>query len=338
MTSEPAIKANSSEAHQFYQRGLAAARGGQKRVAEGLLIRAVRLDPQHERAWLWLSAVVEDPQQQAFCLEAVLGINPNNEPAQRGLRTLKEQKLLVGAAKPITGLSQPPADGAKPLHNDHQESWWITWRRRRRDISRARLLIWLFPLMLVGLAMGLNSMVAIAITPTAAPATVIAEPVAALSAPPTPTMVSILEAEPISVIEGLTISYLEAIAPLRTTLRDATLAYRNATSQPGGSVGYVVSTQHLYAVVQRAISDLDKLRPPRTLQQAHNDYRRGLELELEGLGAVLEFYSGYDVANANHAAQRFQEARAYIERATITFNAHSQHMAQLSSIGPNTAR
>nr|WP_139088619.1 hypothetical protein [Oscillochloris trichoides] len=214
----------------------------------------------------------------------------------------------------------------------------IGWRRRRHDMSRARLLIWLFPLILVGLAMSLNSMVAVAITPAAAPTTD-AQPVAALSvAAPTATMVSILEAEPLSVVESLTIFYLSALDPLRANLREATLAYRNATSQPGGSVGYVVSTQHLYAVVQRAITDLDKLRPPRTLQQAHNDYRRGLELELEGLGAVLEFYSGYDVANANRAAQRFQEARAYIERANATFSAYSQHMAQLSSIGPNTAR
>ncbi len=337
MTTEPAIQANRSEADEFYLRGRAAVRGGQKLVGKGLLIQAVKLDPQHEHAWLWLSAAVEDPQQRVFCLESVLGINPNNEPAQRGLHTLKTTHEQIGPAKPVPGLSQPLGDATKSVRNDQHDSWWVSWRRHGHEMSRARLLIWLFPLILVGLAMSLNGMVATAMTPVA-PTPLSSEPVATPTAPPTPTIIAILEAEPRSVIEGLTISYLGALDPLRATLRDATQAYRNATSQPGGSVGYVVSTQHLYAVVQHAIEDLDQLRPPRTLQQAHNDYRRGLELELEGLSAILEFYSGYDVANANRAAQRFQEARAYIERANASFSAHSQHMAQLSSVSPNTAR
>ncbi|NNJ10342.1 hypothetical protein EKD04_008375 [Chloroflexales bacterium ZM16-3] len=340
MTTETAIKANSSEAQQLYERGLAAARGGQKRVAAGLLTRSLQLDPHNERAWLWLSGVLEDPRQQAFCLQSALRINPANQHAQRGLHVLEERKLLDGGARPSPGLSQPAEVlAAEPAPSQQQESWWVSWRSRRRDISRARLLLWLFPLIAVGLAIALNRTIALAVEP-AAPTPVVAElPAAAMSAPPaTPTIEPILEAEPLSVVEGLTISYLGAVEPLRAGLREATTAYRNATSQPGGSVGYVAATQRLRATVQQAHDDIGRLRPPRTLQQAHDDYRRGLELEVEGLDAILEFYGGYNVANANRAAQRFQEARAYIDRASASFSARAQQIAQLSSVSPNTAR
>lgn len=340
MTTESAVKANISEAQRLYERGLAAARGGQKRVAAGLLTRSLQLDPHNERAWLWLSGVLEDPRQQAFCLQSVLRINPANQHAQRGLRVLEERQLLADGPQPSPGLGQTADELAveRPAAEAH-ESWWVGWRRRRRDISRARLLLWLFPLIAVGLAIVLNRTIALAVTPEQPTPAATAAPAAAVTlAPATPTVEPILEAEPLSVVEGLTISYLGAVEPLRANLREATTAYRSATSQPGGSVGAVAATQRLRATVQQALDDMGRLRPPRTLQQAHDDYRHGLQLEIEGLDAILEFYGGYDVANANRAAQRFQEARAYIERASASFSARAQQIAQLSSVSPNTAR
>jgi tetratricopeptide (TPR) repeat protein len=342
MTTESAVKADISEAQRLYQRGLAAARGGQKRVAAGLLTRSLQLDPHNELAWLWLSGVLDDPRQQAFCLQSALRINPANQHALRGLHVLEERNLLAGGAQPSPGLSQsqpieePVADRTP---SEPHESWWVSWRRRRRDISRARVLLWVFPLIAVGLAIILNRMIALAVTPVPPMPTAIVAPSAVSSAPPaTPTIEPILEAEPLSVIEGFTISYLGAVEPMRVGLRDATTAYRSATSQPGGSVGYVAATQRLRATVQQALDDMGHLHPPRTLQQAHDDYRKGLDLEIQGLDAILEFYGGYDVANANRAAQRFQEARAYIERASASFSARAQQLAQLSSVSPNTAR
>jgi tetratricopeptide (TPR) repeat protein len=343
MSLETAVKADISEAQRLYQRGLAAARGGQKRVAAGLLTRSLQLDPHNELAWLWLSGVLEDPRQQAFCLQAALRINPTNQHALRGLRVLEERKLLDGGAQPSPGLglsqSQPTEDLADRAPSAQHESWWVSWRRRRRDISRARVLLWVFPLIAVGLAIILNRMIALAVTP-APPAPVATVVLSAISSapPPTPTIEPILEAEPLSVVEGFTISYLGALGPMRAGLRAATTAYRSVTSQPGGSVGYVAATQRLRATVQQALDDMGHLRPPRTLQQAHDDYRKGLELETQGLDAILEFYGGYDVANANRAAQRFQESRAYIERASASFSARAQQLAQLSSVSPNTAR
>ena len=340
MTTEGTVKANINEAHRLYQRGLAAARGGQKRVATGLLTRSLRLDPHNELAWLWLSGVLEEPRQQAFCLQSVLRINPANQHALRGLQVLEDQKLIEGGAQPSPGLSQPIEEIATDQRSrEHHESWWVSWRRRRRDISRARLLIWIFPLIAVGFAIALNRMIALAVMPalptpveTAVPSEV------SIAPPPTPTIESILEAEPLSVVEGFTVSYLGAVEPMRASLQEATAAYRSATSQPGGSVGYVAATQRLRATVQQTLDAMGSLRPPRTLQQAHDDYRKGLELEIQGLDAFLEFYGGYHVANANRAAQYFQEARAYIERASASLSSRAQQLAQLSSVSPNTAR
>jgi tetratricopeptide (TPR) repeat protein len=340
MTTETAVKADISEAQRLFQRGLAAARGGQKRVAAGLLTRSLQLDPYNELAWLWLSGVLEDPRQQAFCLQSALRINPANQHALRGLRVLEERKLIEGGAQASPGLSQPadePAVDRTP--SEPHESWWVSWRRSRRDMSRARLLLWVLPLIAVGLAIALNRIIALAVTPAPlAPVATAIPSIISSAPPPTPTIEPILEAEPLSVVEGFTISYLGAVEPMRASLREATATYRSVTGQPGGSVGYVAATQRLRAKVQQALDDMGGLRPPRILQQAHDDYRKGLELEIQGLDAILEFYGGYDVANANRAAQRFQEARAYIERASASFSARAQQLAQLSSVSPNTAR
>ncbi|GAB4433363.1 MAG: hypothetical protein OHK0015_22010 [Chloroflexi bacterium OHK40] len=340
-TSEAAVKANSSEAQRLCLRGVAAARAGQKRLAAGLLTRSVQLDPRQEQAWLWLSGVLDDPEQQAFCLNAVLKLNPQSQPAQRGLQLLEERRRLNGAARSASGHALPEV-AAVPAEETRQEPWWVGWRRSRREMSRARLLLWAFPLVLVCLALVLYESFALAVGRVQAP--VAAPPEVAYSAPPPPVPTRpafepILEAEPLAVVESLTVGYLSALEPVRVELREATAAYRQVTSQPGGaSVGHVAATQRLRSTVESAISTLGELRPPRTLQQAHNDYRRGLELEREGLDALLEFYGSYEVANANRAAQRFQEARAYIERAQAAFAGQARQLAELSAMGPQTAR
>lgn len=347
-TSEIAVKANSSEAARLCQRGIAAARGGQKRVAAGLLTRSLQLDPHNERAWLWLSGVLDDPRQQAFCLNAAVKINPQNEHALRGLRVLEERNLLGGAGpEAAPGLSMPsgaaPAQAAEGAPKAPGEPWWESFRRNRREMRWARLILWALPLALVLSSLLLfQTISALAVERSAAleapPAPAVAYDVAA-AAPVRPSVEPILEAEPRAVVESLTVGYLAALEPLRAELRSATAAYREATSRPGGaSVGHVAATQRLRAAVEAALAATAELRPPTTLQQAHDDYRKGLELEIDGLDAILEFYGGYDVANANRAALRFQESRAYIERAAAGFSAEARQLADLSTMSAHTAR
>ncbi|WP_298819451.1 hypothetical protein [Chloroflexus sp.] len=349
--SERGVQANPTEARDLVERGIAAARGGQRRVAAGLLARALKLDPRDERAWLWLSGVVDDPAQRMFCLQAVLRINPNNPHARRGLAMLERQGAV--AAQPVANLEQPVAEsvaetpstpanttvaGATPAHD-----WWFRWRWQRQETSRARVVLWFLPIVLLTVALFLHQSVsaareqALAALTTAQTQELLVEPLVTLLATPTP--VPALEAEPLAVVESLTVSYLTAIDAIRADLRAATATYRQETSQPGGaSINHVAATQRLRANVAQALANLGELRAPGVLLPAHEDYRQGLELELAGLDAILDFYSTYDVAHANRAALRFQEARAFIERAQTSFQVQRQLLGEMSLISAYTIR
>jgi hypothetical protein len=76
--------------------GISAYRSGRKEEARALLLRAVEIDQYNEQAWLWLSAVVETPEEQRTCLENVLTINPANDRARQGIALL-DQKLNASA-------------------------------------------------------------------------------------------------------------------------------------------------------------------------------------------------------------------------------------------------
>lgn len=82
-------------------------KAGKKSEARTILEKATDLDPHNEKAWMWLSAAVEAPEDQRICLENVLFINPENENARRGLDYL---------AKQIQDTPAPP-----PAHNTQQE-------------------------------------------------------------------------------------------------------------------------------------------------------------------------------------------------------------------------
>jgi hypothetical protein len=70
------------------QQAIAAIRAGDKESGRQLLAGVLQADPCNETAWLWMSAVVDSDEQRRTCLERVLAINPNNEPARRGLERL----------------------------------------------------------------------------------------------------------------------------------------------------------------------------------------------------------------------------------------------------------
>jgi hypothetical protein len=81
----------SANVDAMVREGINAYRAGNKEEARTLLLKAVEINEQNEQAWLWLSAVVDTPEDQQTCLENVLMINPNNERAQQGLRILKQK-------------------------------------------------------------------------------------------------------------------------------------------------------------------------------------------------------------------------------------------------------
>lgn len=78
----------STNADAMVRAGVDAYKAGKKAEARTMLERAIELDGYNETAWLWLSAVVESKEEQQTCLENVLVINPENDRARQGLKSL----------------------------------------------------------------------------------------------------------------------------------------------------------------------------------------------------------------------------------------------------------
>jgi hypothetical protein len=72
------------------KQGFAACKAGRNAEARKLLTQVLEQDERNEKAWLWLTGVVDTDEERTTCLENVLAINPNNEVAQRGMKALRK--------------------------------------------------------------------------------------------------------------------------------------------------------------------------------------------------------------------------------------------------------
>ena len=70
------------------QQGIEAVRLGDPVRGRTLLSQAVTQNPHDELAWLWLSSIVDNSDQQLECLQRVLQINPFNHAARRDLAAM----------------------------------------------------------------------------------------------------------------------------------------------------------------------------------------------------------------------------------------------------------
>lgn len=120
--------------------GINAYRAGRKEEARALLMRAVELDQYNEMGWMWLSAVVDTPEEQRTCLENALVINPNNENAKKGLDVLAKKIASNRTAPPpqqaddiLAGMSfntpktAPPAAAPPPPAEEEEMPANIDW-------------------------------------------------------------------------------------------------------------------------------------------------------------------------------------------------------------------
>jgi hypothetical protein len=64
-------------------------KAGDKQRGGQLLAEILRTDPEQETAWLWMSGVVDEPDERRYCLEQVLALNPANQLARDGLARLQ---------------------------------------------------------------------------------------------------------------------------------------------------------------------------------------------------------------------------------------------------------
>jgi hypothetical protein len=97
--------------------GMEAAKSGQRDVARQHLQNVLRIDPSHETAWLWMSGLVDTPQQKRDCLQRVLALNPANEMARRGMEQLAQSEAasFLAAFAPRTPPPAPVAIAPPPL-------------------------------------------------------------------------------------------------------------------------------------------------------------------------------------------------------------------------------
>ncbi|HJZ45554.1 MAG TPA: hypothetical protein VKE41_00240 [Roseiflexaceae bacterium] len=335
---ESAIKSNQREAARLFERGVAAARGGQRRVAAGLLARAVQLDPRHEMGWLWLSGVLDEPNEIAFCLRSVLAVNPHNDRARQGLAWLEERGKIIPQPAPASVLA-PPAEAE---HADEQrarhegESWWVNWRRSRREMGRARLVFWSVPILLLTLTLGLNLALRDAISRNTQAAVAAAQPKPVATA--RPALPALIHAESPASADSRALAYLSALNDSRARLREAIGAYRNSTSQPGGSsVAHAAAARKLRELIDATHSRIETIAPPPALVQAHNSYLAGLEIERLALDDMLEFYNGFRVQFANRATLRMVDAGRQLERALALFEQRQTQATQIT-VPVQTAR
>lgn len=107
------------EVSALINRGLEAARAGEKAAAERALRQAVELDPSSDMAWVWLASVQGDTASAVYCLERAVQANPANDKAGQTLekmraRALQEQQGHAGPGpqtQPQTQVQQPSQPG-----------------------------------------------------------------------------------------------------------------------------------------------------------------------------------------------------------------------------------
>jgi tetratricopeptide (TPR) repeat protein len=96
------------------EQGISAALTGRRDEARALLTQVVEADDRSEQAWLWLSGLLEEPEDMRTCLENVLHLNPDNIKAQQGLAWLEQRHGIRPAAQVATidALPEQPAEPA----------------------------------------------------------------------------------------------------------------------------------------------------------------------------------------------------------------------------------
>jgi len=88
------------EVNRLLAKGVESAKAGQRAEAYNTLLDVIELDRHNEQAWLWLSTVAQNLEDQRVCLENVLTINPNNTVARERLIALAANDGQRGDVSP----------------------------------------------------------------------------------------------------------------------------------------------------------------------------------------------------------------------------------------------
>ncbi len=105
--------------------GIAAAKRGEIELSRDIFLRVIAIEEENEGAWLWLSSVVESDEDRAICLRNVLFLNPDSEPAQRGLERIGQvQPEDIAPLFPNSKETTPVSPASSILYPErYQEQW-----------------------------------------------------------------------------------------------------------------------------------------------------------------------------------------------------------------------
>jgi hypothetical protein len=85
---------------------------GKQQEARLLLVEYVKLDPASARAWWLMSLTLTDVDRQVDCLQRVLRLDPENEPARERLAELISQPPVPSFVSPFA--ASGPSETEKP--------------------------------------------------------------------------------------------------------------------------------------------------------------------------------------------------------------------------------
>ncbi|MBN1810670.1 MAG: hypothetical protein JXA14_02420 [Anaerolineae bacterium] len=137
------------------EKGIQAARSKDRKRAQDILTHVIEIDQYNEKAWLWLSSVVDTPADKEVCLENALLINPDNTYAAMGLQHIRQQDKssppstlprLAGGRTPqklkwaVSGPVAPPPNVRVCPHCEfHNPGWAYICDRCGTNLQRENL-------------------------------------------------------------------------------------------------------------------------------------------------------------------------------------------------------
>ncbi len=101
----------SDDFQKLLQKGIAAAKNGERDEARDFLMQATEIDSFSEDAWMWLASISDYPEELVAFLNNVLTINPSND---RAIKWLAETETLLAKSNEanvvtLEPLYSPPA-------------------------------------------------------------------------------------------------------------------------------------------------------------------------------------------------------------------------------------
>ena len=81
------------------RQAIQAARSGREMTARNLFQDVVRIDPNNELAWMWLSGLLDPLEDRIAACERVLSINPGNQKIRAYLDQLLKEQGAVHQSK-----------------------------------------------------------------------------------------------------------------------------------------------------------------------------------------------------------------------------------------------